>query len=110
MQVKDIVEVTIMNPDENNKIRAQFKCRVIEVNTSHFRAEPLSVIDHRFDRDWFPIYGSRFTKIHNETEVSIRSKPVMDLFSRLKMAIAAGVAKWEVNVMNGVTTFVYIKR
>lgn len=25
-------------------------------------------------------------------------------------AIAAGVAKWEVNATNGVTTFVYIKK
>lgn len=87
MQVKDIVEVTIMNPDENNKIRDQFKCRVIEVNTTHFRAEPLSVIDHRFDRDWFPIDGGRLVKIHNETAASIRSKPMMDFFSKLQMVI-----------------------
>ncbi len=79
MNVKDIVEVTITNPGEvGNKVRDQFKCKVIEVNSSHFRAEPLNIVDHRFDRDWFPIHGSRLVKIHNETEASIRIKPVMD--------------------------------
>lgn len=90
MQIKDIIEITIMNPDESNKIRDQFKCRVIEVNTSHFRAEPLNIVDHRFDRDWFPIDGSRLVKVLNTSTVreSFQKWTGLDI---LKFQVALGL-------------------